>query len=94
MDLIPLNPDGNGNNRTRPCWDGNGYKPVQFSLLISIPTHERKKTLRQVSHLVLWVEVLPQTCRVKKIHRVIHINFLTACYNKKSVLNNTNIHKL
>jgi hypothetical protein len=58
------------------------------------PPTKEKKTLRQVSHLVLWVEVLPQTCRVKKIHRVIHINFLTACYNKKSVLNNTNIYKL
>jgi hypothetical protein len=66
-----------------------------FSLLRPIPMKE--KISYRITHLVSRIEVSSQiqTRRVKKTHRITHLNFLTVCYNKrKSVLNNTNIHKL
>jgi hypothetical protein len=69
---------------------GNGYKSTRFSLLRPIPTKE--KFPHRVTHLVSRVEVSPQTQTrwVTKTYRVIHLNFLIACYNKKIVISNIN----
>jgi hypothetical protein len=72
--------------------DGNGYKPAGFSLLRPRPIPTKQNSSRQVTHLVSRIEVSSQTQtrRVKKTHRVTHLNFFTACYNKKSILSKIN----
>jgi hypothetical protein len=71
--------------------DDTGYKSAQFSLLR--PISMKEKSPHRITHLVLWVEVLPKSKPVKT-YRKIHIKILTICYNKKLVLSNKNIHKL